>query len=119
MIANYNVHRDDNGTYSTETAALIQVGWVAYTFSSSTNQAVVGVTFPQAYTGLPIVVATGGGDQASGAVAYGNGANNIQGSITAKASEIISTGCDIHIYGTAGGWTSGETVYAQWMAIGV
>lgn len=117
-IASYATKRSNNGTVVSETAALLQTGWAAFTFSGSVSNANVSVTFPTAFASAPIVVAVFGGDQSSGSVAYGSGGSTIQGDVSAKAVSITTTGCTLYCYGVTGGWTSGETVYWQWIAIG-
>jgi hypothetical protein len=113
-----STHRSNNGATVNETAAKIQTGWGAVTVGSTVNQVSTSITFPVAFTNIPMITVSCGGDQASGTVALGNGGNIIQGLVAAK--HVIDTTTGTLIYLSAiGNWTAGNIVYFTWIAIGV
>lgn len=117
-IASYSTNRSNNGSNVAETTAKMQTGWIGAAAGSTTNTVVLNVTFPVAFTGLPIVVATNGGDQTSGAIVYGNGGSIVQGQIFAKVTAITTTGCIIYCFSPTANWVAANVIYAQWIAIG-
>lgn len=118
-IANYRTRRQNDTTNTDETAALIQTGWGRVTTGAS---AVVleSVTFPTAFTSIPIVTISHGGDRsaAQGAGNYGQGGNNVHGQVFGAALLPSLTGFTAKIGSTTGSYSSGDTIYYQWIAIG-
>lgn len=117
LIKNYSTSRDNNGSNTTENAALIQTGWAA-TQPGAASTATMTVTFPVAYTNVPIVVAVYGGDTAGVTSSLGSGGINVKQAY-ADASNLSTTGCTL----TAAtrdstNWSANNTVYVQWIAIG-
>lgn len=111
--------RSNNGSSTTEPNALLQSGWVGFTFSGTATNTSIAVTFPQAFTGTPIVTLTFGGDQSAGSLALGNGVNSVKLFAAAKAVSVTSTGFTAYIYTTdSTSWVSGQSVYAHWIAVG-
>lgn len=115
-ILNYRTARNNNGSNIAETTAVLQTGWVAGQpgVAASMN---ITITFPSAYTNVPIVVATFGGDTAGVTSTLGAGGANINNA-TAEAIGISTTGFTLRIWNTSN-WAANNTVYAQWVAIGV
>jgi hypothetical protein len=122
-IANYKNLRQNDTTNSTETAAVIQSGWGRMTAAGGSAYAIETVTFPQAYTSIPLVIACAGGDRsaAQGAGNYGQGGNNVHGQIFGSAIEPSTTNFKVKVGTSAGAGTysAGDTIYYQWIAIGV
>lgn len=122
-ILNYSTKRQNDTTNTTESAALIQTGWGRMTMGGGSAYNIENVVFPTAYTSAPIVILTPGGDRtaAQGAGTYGQGGNNVHGQIYGGALEPTTVGFKAKVGTSAGGGTysAGDTVYYQWIAIGV
>ena len=119
-VSNFGFSRRNNTTNITEAGAKIQTGWVAIAVASTTPNASATITFPVAFTNVPIVNCTFGGDTAGATSTLGSGAANVQGAGAMARS--VTTTTFIATAGTfnaANNWTSGNTVYIHWTAIGV
>lgn len=114
-ITNYSTSRRNNSSNITETAALVQTGWVAGQPGVAANISIV-ITFPVAFTNVPIVTATFGGDTTTVTATLGLGAANINNAY-AEAISLTTTGFTVRIVATSN-WAANNTVYAQWVAIG-
>lgn len=117
-IVSYLIKRSNNGTNITESAALIQTGWGAVVLGGTQSVVTANITFPVPFTNTPIINVTPAGDQASGAVALGNGGNNVQGYIGAKHHTDTPTGTVAYLWAPTGSWAAGNIVYYTWTAIG-
>ncbi len=105
-----------NSSSVATSGAGVQAGW-GY-MQGAASQLVTTVTFPQAFSSLPIVTATWGGDNAASG-AYGAGGNNVKGLATCKAEAITATTFDVRIRTTDGtSWGAGDFVFYQWVAVG-
>lgn len=111
--------RSNNGSSGTEPGAIIQSGWAAFTFSGTATNASFTITFPKAFAGVPIVVLSFGGDQASGSPALGSGGNTVKLFAAAKVTDVTSSNCKAWVYTTDNTtYVSGQVVYVHWIAIG-
>lgn len=118
-IVNYRTRRQNNGSNTDETTALIQTGWFAEVpgVASGSTKA---ITFPTAFVNPPVVFTTYGGDQVSGAQALGNGADSVKDEAVCKAYSITNTGCNIRtVSRDASNFAAGNIYYVHWLAIGV
>lgn len=76
------------------------------------------VTFSRAFSELPDVIVTFGGDT-TGSTTYGSGGNNVKGPVSIKAVDITLTTFDVYIHSSdATPWLSGDVVFYQWFARG-
>lgn len=116
-IASYKILRQDNTSNSTETAAKQQSGEGFIVNDTGANTISETVTFPSAFSFIPIVVATFGGDHGS-STTYGAGGNNVSGRVHIKAHTISTTGFTVQLHNGEGvNFSSGNSFY-QWIAIG-
>lgn len=116
-VANLSVKRQNDTSNATVTGARIETGWGVITATAVTVLTET-VTFGTAFTTAPIVIVTSGGDNVSGTATYGAGTaarNNAFG-----IAHTITTSNFIVRMRSEGGvaWTSGDTVFYQWIAIG-
>lgn len=122
-IVNYRTRRQNDTTNADETTALVQTGWGRMTAGGGSAYAIETVTFPTAFASAPIVIVTAGGDRtaAQGAGNYGQGGNNVHGQIFGSALEPTATNFKAKVGTSAGAGTysAGDTIYYQWIAIGV
>jgi hypothetical protein len=110
--------RQDDTTNSTVPNQILQSGFGVGVVGVANAYSEV-ITFPTAFTTRPIVVGTFGGDHASSTL-YGNGGSNIHGLVTFKIVDITLTSFRIYIYQNGGtNWNAGNTVFYQWLAVGV
>lgn len=112
------VLRQDNTTNSYQSGnTVILTGYGVITAGAVavvTEAITFGVTFAQA----PIVVATFGGDDTAGSSTYGQGGAERKNAAI-NAHTVTTTGFTARIYSIDGtSWTSGDTVFYQWIAIG-
>jgi len=109
-----------NNTSNTVTNPRIETGWVAIPVSSTTPNATIVITFGSAFTSVPIVLATFGGDTAGASSTLGAGGANVQAA-AAMARTVSTTGATLTAgtFNSSFNWTSGNTVYIHWIAIGV
>ena len=115
----YPTNRSNNGTNITEATAKIQTGWAVITAGGSSPTVSQTITFPVAFTNLPIVVLTPGGDAVSGSTSYGNGNNSIQANQSGKAVAVTTTNFAAYVDSRSGNYTLGQEVFVQWIAIGI
>lgn len=115
-ILSYGTKRQNDTSNTTETAALVQTGWGVMAYSSST--VFETITFPTAFVGKPIVVATFGGDNPSNG-AYGTGGNSVEGIVVGKAHTITNTSFIMQLHKSPTGTFASGYAYYQWIAIGV
>ena len=111
------ISRHNNGSSISLSDAKIEVGWGWMQFSSSTTQISESISFNTSFSSAPIVLATAGGDAGNVPAVYGTGGANIHGNQTIKTYNITNTGFGVTLSST-GTYTSGQTVYYQWVAIG-
>lgn len=110
--------RNNNGTSADEPNALIQSGWLAWR-PGAVNASNQSITFPKAYTNPPVVVVSFGGDTGTTSSTLGAGGANVNNA-AAEAIAISTTGFTTRIASIgASAWAAGNTVYVQWIAIGV
>lgn len=119
-IGSYNAKRQNDTTNTTENTAKIQTGWGRITQGGGSAYGIETVTFPEAFTTVPIVIVVHGGDRsaAQGAGNYGQGGNNVHGQVFGAALEPTTTNFKAKIGATAGNYSNGDTTYYQWIAIG-
>lgn len=119
-IGSYRTRRQDNTTNSDETSALVQTGWGRITMTAAAYNT-KAVTFPTAFSSIPIVLVVHGGDRsaAQGAGNYGQGGNNVHGLVMGACFAPSTTGFTAKMGATSGNYAAGDTVYFQWIAIGV
>lgn len=111
------INRSNNGSNTTETAARIETGWIALTATAaSTVQGTI--TFPVAFTSVPIVTATYGGDTAGASSTLGSGAINVKQAYADAVALTTSGFTALAATRDATNWTAGNTIYIQWIAIG-
>jgi len=115
-ITSYSTNRGNNGSNIAETVAKVQTGWVA-TQGNGTGAAGGTITFPVAFTNVPIVTITFGGDTAGVTATLGAGGANVNGA-WAIAKSLTTTGFAWTVNTSGGTWSTSNTVYAQWTAIG-
>lgn len=119
QIKNLSATRHNSTTKVKQADVRIEFGWGAFTIAgaaASSGQEVVA--FDTAFTDIPIVTITFGGDQTSGAEALGSGANVIHGSATAKVTSVSVNGFSAYVWTSGGTWPVGSVVYYHWVAIG-
>lgn len=118
-LSDYRIKRSNNGTTTTETASVIQTGWAVMNGNGSA-QVTQLLTFPSAYTNPPIVVAVFGGDTNGVTSTYGSGGASVNAG-WAGARNITKTGFVVTATttGSPGSWSSSQSVYVQWIAIGI
>lgn len=118
QISGIDVNRRNHSTNIVNSNAKIQSGW-AYGTPGVASTINLSITFPVAFTVAPIVTATFGGDTAGATSTYGSGNANVKNAY-AEAISITTTGFTIRVVtGDASNWAAGNTVYAQWIAVGV
>lgn len=118
QIQSYQIYRSNNATFTTETVAMFQSGWIGLTVGSTIATVSTTVTFDNPFLNLPVVVMTAGGDQTSGSIAYGSGGSLVQADMDCKAVQITKTGFTGFVHSNSGNWVSGNVVYFQWIAVG-
>lgn len=117
-IVNYRTRRQNNGTNADETTALIQTGWNA-AVPGVASGSTINVTFPTAFTTVPIVLPVYGGDQVSGAQTLGLGTNAVKDEAVVKAFDVTTTGCKFRtVSRDASNYAAGNIYYIHWIAIG-
>lgn len=118
-ISTYKIVRQDNTSNSTESTARILTGWGVITNNTGASSISETVTFDSAFTNKPIVLIICGGDHAT-TTNYGDGGNNIEARIIAKAHTITTSGFTAQLVTESSGnnFGSGSSFY-QWIAIGV
>lgn len=115
---NYTISRNNNGSNVTEGTAKIQSGWVAIAGAANPTLSTT-VTFPVAYTNVPIVVAVYGGDTSGSTSTLGSGGINVKQAY-ADATSLTTTNFLAYAATRDGtNWSVGNTVYIQWIAIGI
>jgi hypothetical protein len=118
-IGSYRTRRQNNGSNTDETAALIQTGWFAEVPGVASGS-IKTITFPTAFSAAPLVYPVYGGDQVSGAQALGNGGNSVKDEAVCKAYDVTATGCKIRtVSRDASNFAAGNIYYVHWLAIGV
>lgn len=120
LSGTYPVTRDNNGSIVAEATAKILTGWGWMQNTSGSGQAQMSenVTFNVAFSGLPIVLITYGGDAGNVAAVYGTGTGTAFGAAAMKADNITASGFRATMT-TAGSLPNAGTIYYQWMAIGI
>lgn len=118
-IASYRVKRKNNGSNTTETAAIIETGWFAEVPGVASGS-IKTITFQNTYSSAPIVIPVYGGDQVSGAQALGNGGNSVKDEAVCKAYDVTTTGCKIRtVSRDASNFAAGNIYYVHYLVIGV
>lgn len=116
-IANYKIVRQNNTSNSTENTARILTGWGVIAVGGVATGTEV-VTFNSAFTSIPIVTLTYGGDHAS-STTYGSGGINLKQAF-GGAILLTTTTFTAYIRSADGSnWPGGAQVFYQWTAIGV
>lgn len=116
-IANYKIVRQNNTSNSTENTARILTGWGVIAMGGVATGTEV-VTFDSAFTSIPIVTLTYGGDNAS-STTYGSGSINLKQAYGGAVS-LTTTTFTAYIRSADGtNWPGGAQAFYQWTAIGV
>lgn len=116
-IANYKIVRQNNTSNSTENTARILTGWGVIAVGGVATGTEV-VTFDSAFTSIPIVTLTYGGDNAS-STTYGSGSINLKQAYGGAIS-LTTTTFTAYIRSADGtNWPGGAQAFYQWTAIGV
>ncbi len=112
------INRQNNGSNITEASVLTQHGWKAgQPGVAATLQ--ITVTFPVAYTNVPTVIATFGGDTTTVTSTLGSGGANVNNAIV-EAITVSTTGFVMRFVSLGGtNWAANNTVYGHWVATGV
>lgn len=114
-----DITRDNNGSFVQAPGSRIVAGWRGATFGGAVSNMIFSVTFDKPFTEIPIVNTTYGGDQPSGSVALGSGANSVKLFAGAKAVNVTTTGFTLYIFSTDGTlFAAGNSAYAHYTAIG-
>lgn len=110
---------NNNGTNAAYTPnTQIQTGWAAAQPGAAPSINLT-VTFPKAFANVPIVVASYGGDTAAVTSTLGAGGPNVKQAFV-EAYSLKTTGCTIFVTSRDNSsWAAGNTVYVQWIAIGI
>lgn len=118
LTNSYKINRNNNGSNIAEPSSKIQTGWVAG--QPGVNASItIAITFPVAYTNVPIVVATFGGDTSGVTSTLGSGGGNVKQAIS-EAFSITTTGFSLVVLTRDNtDWATNNTVYAQWIAVGI
>lgn len=121
-IVSYLNQRQNDTSNVTETTAKVQSGWGRMTFMGQNAYMAESVTFPQAFSSIPLVIVSHGGDRtaAQGSGSYGGGGNNIHGQVYGACYNITTTGfmAKAGTSAAGGNYSAGDTIYYQWFAIG-
>lgn len=114
-----DIKRQNDTTNTAPAGARIETGWGwIQVGGGAVAQVSETVTFNTAFTTLPIVLMTYGGDAGNVAASYGTGGGVALGAAATKASNITTSNFIATI--TAGSnWPAAQTIYYQWIAIGV
>lgn len=110
------VSRNNNGTDITEAASKFQSGWIAVT-PGSVSKGSQAISFPVSYTNVPIVMVNFGGDTIGATSTLGSGGANVN-NCYAEAISLTVSGFTIRYIGD-GTWSGVNTIYFQWIAIGI
>lgn len=117
-VTSVPVSRQNNTTNSVIQNARIDTGWGwIQVGGSAVSQVSETVTFQTAFTTLPIVVITYGGDAGNTPPSYGTGGGVVLGAAATKASNITTTNF-VATMTASGTWPPAQTIYYQWIAIG-
>lgn len=117
-VASLSVSRQNDTTNNTVTATRIESGWGVFAQGAASNKSET-VTFKTAFTSIPIVMISYGGDQTGGTIALGNGGNTEKGPVAIKAYGESTTAFTAHAHTTDGtSWSATANVYYKWYAIG-
>lgn len=115
-IATYRVARQNDTTNVTENTAKILTGW-GWVAVGGLGTGIEIVTFSSAFTTLPIVTLTYGGDHAS-STTYGAGTLSLKQGF-GGAIGITTTGFSAYVRSADGSnWPAGANAFYQWTAIG-
>ena len=115
-IATYRVARQNDTTNVTENTAKILTGW-GWVAVGGLGTGIEIVTFSSAFTTLPIVTLTYGGDHAS-STTYGAGTVSLKQAF-GGAIGITTTGFSAYVRSADGSnWPAGANAFYQWTAIG-
>lgn len=109
------VKRQDNTSNSDKTNPRILTGWGVET-ATATSVLSDTVTFGLTFAQRPIVVICPGGDDTAGGTTYGDGGAE-RNNFYVEAHTITTTGFTARMV-SALNWTSGDTVFYHWIAIG-
>lgn len=111
------VRQDDTTNTNVSNRLKILTGWgvkVPGAAQAGAEVVTFGVTFAQ----RPIVVAGGGGDNASGTLTYGAGTAAVR-PFSVEAHTITTTGFTLSFWTVDGtSWDANDSVFYQWIAIG-
>lgn len=118
QISTYRIIRQNDTTNTTELTARILTGWGWIAYDTGANTVLETVTFASAFTNLPIVQVTFGGDHGS-STTYGAGGNNISGRVHAKAHSITTSTFVVQLHNGEGVNFSAGNAFYQWQATGV
>ena len=119
-ISSVPTRRQNNTSNTSPNGARIETGWgwMQNTTGSSQQQLSESVTFGQAFTDLPIVLVTYGGDAGNVAASYGTGGGVNFGAAMMKASNITASNFTVTMTSSTA-LPNTHTIYYQWIAIGV
>lgn len=107
--------RQDDTSNSTKEDVLIQYGYGVMATGVASSKTEV-ITFPVAYTSVPIVVLQYGGDDTAGATTLGAGGQEDQ-TAYGYATSVTTTTFVARLTST-GNWAAGTTAFYHWVAIG-
>lgn len=114
----HNIPYQADTTNSVRDSVLIQHGW-GVKVPGAAGAGSETVTFPTAYDSAPIVIAVGGGDNASGTLTYGAGTSAVK-SFLVEANTVTATNFLLAFFTSDGtSWDANDSVFYQWIAIGV
>jgi hypothetical protein len=112
------IKRQNDTTNSSTTGVRIETGWGVFAQGAAANKSET-VTFNTAFTTIPIVTISSGGDQTGGTIALGNGGNVEKGPFAIKAYGESTSGFTAHAHTSDGtSWSATANVYYKWVAIG-
>jgi len=116
-VSNLSVKRQNDTTNTTVTGAKMETGWGVVTNNTASNSISEAITFSAAFSTIPIVTVTCGGDNAS-STTYGSGGVNLAAGIVSQAVGPSTTGFTVLLAKRdSTNFATGFTFY-QWIAIG-
>lgn len=112
------VARQDNTTNSVKEDVLTQYGYGVMP-TGAVSSKVEAVTFPTAFSSIPIVIMCYGGDDTAGSTALGQGGAEDRGGVLTYAYGVTTTGFTARVQTSDGtSWGASSTVFYHWIAIG-
>lgn len=117
LVKSAALRQDDTTNTYQKGNTVTLTGWGVITATATPNLTET-VTFGLTFTQRPIVIAVSGGDNVSGTLTYGAG-TAARNNALAIAHTVTTTNFVIRLRSEGGAsWTSGDTVFYQWTAIG-